>query len=116
MILTQLPQLLLAAGCTQQSLLPDIYGGGLREAGSCEVKIDSLNDLLILAGNVISILMVIAGFVAITFIIVGGFMYITSSGEPANIKKAKETIVNAVVGLIMAMVSFGVVKYVTGGF
>ncbi len=115
MILTTLPQLL-AAGCTGQSLFPDLFGGGLRKAGSCEVEITKLSDLLILVANIISILMVVAGFVAIAFIIVGGFMYIASSGEPANIKKAKETIVNAVIGLVMAMVAFGVVKFVTSGF
>lgn len=115
MIFSQLPQLLLAAECTGQSLIPDLFGG-LRNESTCEVEVTKLNDILILVANVISILMLIAGAVAITFIIVGGFMYIASSGEPANIKKAKETIVNAIVGLVIALVSFGVVKLITAGF
>lgn len=118
MILPPLNHLLLAADCTGQSLLPDLYAGlrGRNGADSCEVTVTRLNDILVLVGNVISILMFIAGVVAIAFIIVGGFMYITSSGEPANIKKAKETIVNAVIGLVIAMVSFGVVRFITGSF
>lgn len=115
MISTILPRLLLAADCTGQSLLPDLYAG-LRKTGSCEVEITRLNQILVLVANVISILMFVAGVVAIAFIIVGGFMYIASGGEPGNIKKAKETIVNAVVGLIIALVSFGVVKFITAGF
>lgn len=116
MIFSQIPQLLLAVECTGQSLIPDIFGGGLRDEGTCEVKIDQLNDILVLVSNVISILMVVAGFVAIAFIIIGGFTYITSSGDASGIKKAKDTIVNAVIGLVMAMVAFGVVKFITGSF
>lgn len=115
MMLAQLSQLRLAADCTGQSLFPDLFGGGLRN-DSCEVEITKLSDALILVSNVISILMLVAGFVAIAFIIIGGFTYITSSGDPSGIKKAKETIVNAVVGLVIAMVSFGVVKFITAGF
>ncbi len=115
MIFSQIPHLLLAADCTGQSILPDLYDG-LRVKGSCEVEITRLNQILILVANFISILMLVAGFVAIAFIIVGGFTYITSSGDSAGIKKAKDTIVNAVIGLIIAMVSFGVVKFITGSF
>ena len=43
-------------------------------------------------------------------------MYITSNGDPSGIKKAKDTIVNAVVGLIITMVAFGVVRFITAGF
>lgn len=114
MITTLLPRLL-ADSCTGQSILPDLWGG-LRKGSSCEVQITKLNDILILVANIISILMFIAGFVAIAFIIVGGFMYITSNGDPSGIKKAKDTIVNAVVGLIITMVAFGVVKFITAGF
>jgi hypothetical protein len=116
MIFSQLPQLLLAVECTGQSLIPDLFGGGLRDESTCEVKIDQLNDVLVLVANVISILMLVAGAVAITFIIIGGFTYITSSGDSAGIKKAKDTIVNAIIGLVLAMVAFGVVKFITGSF
>jgi hypothetical protein len=109
---SQLPHLL-AADCTGQTILPDIYDG-LRTG--CEVKIDSLGDVMVLAGNAIGLLMLIAGFVAIGFIIVGGFTYITSSGDPSGIKKAKDTITNAVIGLVIAMLAFGIVRYITGSF
>jgi len=115
MTLPQLPRLI-ADACTGQSIFPDLYGNGLRKAGSCEVEIDKITDILVLVGNVISILMLVAGFVAVAFIIVGGFTYITSGGDAGGIKKAKDTIVNAVIGLILALVSFGVVTYITGSF
>ncbi len=114
-IVSQLPHLLLAADCTGQTLLPDIYNG-IRDTGTCEVKVDSLGDIMVVASNAVGLLMLIAGFVAIGFIIVGGFTYITSSGDPSGIKKAKDTITHAIVGLIIAMVAFGVVRFITGSF
>ena len=107
--------LLVAASCTGQTLIPDLYAGGLRNS-SCEVEINSLQQVLVLVGNLISILMFVAGFVAIAFIIVGGFTYITSAGDPSGIKKGKDVITNAIIGLVIAMVSFGVVRYITGQF
>jgi hypothetical protein len=112
-LLQKLP-VMFADECTNQSLIPDLYDG-MRNS-SCEVEITRLGQVLTLAGNIISILMFIAAAVAIGFIIVGGFTYITSSGDPSGIKKAKDTIVNAVVGLVIAMVSFGVVRFITGQF
>lgn len=111
---TQLPHMFAAEACSTSSILPDLYAG-LRNS-DCEVQISSLSQIMVLAGNIIGILMVVAGMVAIGFIIVGGFTYITSSGDPSGIKKAKDIIVNAVIGLVIAMVSFGVVRYITGGF
>lgn len=108
--------LLLADACTNQGLLPDLYANLRNTDGSCEVVIDELNDLLRLVGNAVSILMIVAGFVAIAFIIVGGFTYITSSGDPSGIKKGRDIIINAVIGLILAMIAFGVVTFITGSF
>jgi TRAP-type C4-dicarboxylate transport system permease small subunit len=107
----------LADDCTGQSILPDLYGGLRGSNGTgCEVTVDSLRDVTVLIGNVIEILLSVAVFVAIGFIIYGGFRYITSSGDASGIKGAKDTIVNAIIGLIIAMVAFGVVRYITGEF
>jgi len=108
-------QWLLADICTTQSLFPDLWHG-LRAKGSCEVVIDSTDDILTLIGNAIEILMIVAAMVAIGFIIVGGFTYITSSGDPAGIKKGRDIIINAIVGLFLALLAAGIVRYVTGQF
>lgn len=104
----------LADACSGQSIFPSIYRN-LQDA-NCEVTIDQLGDIKTLIANGIEIGLMIAGFVAVGFIIYGGFQYIVSGGEPAGIKRAKDTIVNAVVGLILAMVSFGVVRFISDAF
>ena len=106
---------LLADACTGQSLVPDLYAG-VRDTSTCEVSINTISDAFKIVGNVIQIALFIAGFVAVAFIIIGGITYIVSGGDSAGVKKGKDTVVNAVVGLIIAMVAFGVVKFITGGF
>lgn len=105
----------LADACTKQTVLPDLWRG-LRTGGGCQVEVNSIYDIRNLIGNGIEIALTIAAFVAIGFIIYGGIRYTISAGDASNIKKAKETIVNAVVGLIIAMLAFGIVRYITGGF
>ncbi len=106
----------LADACTGQSILPDLYNGLRDPSGNCEVKFDELADFVKLITNVIQILLVIAAFAAVVYIIYGGVQYIMSAGEPARLKKAKDSIANAVLGLIVVLVSFGVVNFLTGRF
>ena len=55
----------------------------------------------------------IAGLLAVVFIIIGAIQYITSSGDAAKANKAKNTILYSVIGLVIAMVAFAIVYFVT---
>lgn len=59
--------------------------------------------------NVVQAALVIVGYVAAFFIVKGGFLYIMSRGEPGNITAAKQTITNAVIGLIICLLSAAIV-------
>ncbi len=52
---------------------------------------------------VVEILLRISGMVAVGYIIYGGFRYMLSQGEPDATKKAKGTILNALIGMIIAI-------------
>ena len=54
----------------------------------------------------------IAALVAVVFVIVGGVKYMTSQGEPAQTKQALSSIINALIGLAVAMVAALVVSYI----
>jgi hypothetical protein len=58
------------------------------------------------------VLLVAAGIISVIMIIVGGIKYSTSSGDQAKIKSAKDTVLYAVVGLVVAIASFMIVTYV----
>lgn len=62
--------------------------------------------------NVINVFSVIIGILAVIMIMVAGFKYITAGGEASNITSAKNTLVYAIVGLIIAALSQFIVQFV----
>lgn len=54
--------------------------------------------------------------VAVIFLLIGGIRYITSTGDPARITSAKNTIQYAIIGLIVAILARALVGYVIGVF
>ncbi len=67
------------------------------------------NDLL---HKVINIFSVIVGVIAVIMIIVGGFRYITSGGKEEGVKGAKNTILYALIGLVIVAIAQVIVKFV----
>ena len=63
--------------------------------------------------SIINVLLFIVGAVAVIVIIVGGISYVVSAGDPAKVKKAKDTILYAVVGLVVALLAFAIIRFVT---
>lgn len=54
----------------------------------------------------------ILGLVAVIFIIYGGVQYMTSAGDAAKLKKAKDTILYAAIGLIISVLAAAIVNFV----
>ncbi len=63
--------------------------------------------------NVLKILLGLAGMLAVALIVVGGFQYISSAGNAEQAEKGKNTLVNAVIGLVIVMVSWLIISLVT---
>ncbi len=76
-------------------------------------------DIPLLDGNIINILVSlllfaigISGIIAFIYIIVGGYKYITSSGSPESTESAKKTLMYSIIGLIIVIASFAIVRFV----
>lgn len=54
----------------------------------------------------------IIGAIAVLMIIIGAFRYVTSNGEPAQLTSAKNTILYAAIGLVLAAMSNAIVNFV----
>lgn len=61
-------------------------------------------------GNVLTIILLAAVILALFFLIWGGIRWITSGGDKAKVETARNTIVAAIIGLIVAFVAFFVVQ------
>lgn len=60
---------------------------------------------------VVEILLRIASLIAVAYVVYGGFRYITSQGDPENAKSARQTIINAIIGLVIAIASASIVSF-----
>ncbi|MBR3252697.1 hypothetical protein IKF84_01325 [Candidatus Saccharibacteria bacterium] len=65
--------------------------------------------------TIINAVIGILGIVAAIFIVVGGVNYMTSAGDASKVEKAKKTILWAVIGLIIASLTFVIVNFVLKG-
>lgn len=58
------------------------------------------------------ILLRVAGMVAVGYVIFGGFKYMTSQGQPEGVKAAQGTVINALIGLAIAVLAVTVVGFI----
>lgn len=63
-------------------------------------------------GVIVDTLLYFVGALSIIFIIWSGFKYITSGGNPETVKSAKNTLLYAVIGLAVSVLSFSIVNFV----
>lgn len=100
----------------------DVIRGGLckgandleiaEQRESCEradTATSGFNDLL---KRIINIISVIIGVIAVIMIIWGGFKYITSGGAQDKVKGAKDTLLYAIIGLIIVALAQVIVRFV----
>jgi hypothetical protein len=64
--------------------------------------------------SIIEALAGLAGLVATGYFVVGGFSYITSSGNPQRLEKAKRTILFSAIGLAITIAAFVLSNIVSG--
>lgn len=74
---------------------------------------DTLNEQSLIA-TVINFLSLVVGVVAVIMIIVGGFKYITSGGDSGNVTGAKNTILYALIGIIIVVLAQVIIRFVIG--
>jgi len=60
--------------------------------------------------RVLGYLFPIAALIALVFIVMGGYMWIVSGGDPSRVKQAQGTLTWAILGLVIVLVIFGVLR------
>lgn len=67
------------------------------------------NDLIV---SVLNIILGVAALVAVLFLVIGGFRYIISAGNDDQAKGARKTIINALIGIVVIILSYVIVSVV----
>lgn len=89
------------------------YLPGQRDSfGNCVAKFNGINDFWLIGLAIVDSLLKVVALVAIGFVIYGGFLYMTSAGEPDKTRQAKDSILNALIGMAIAIVASAVVSFI----
>lgn len=85
---------------------------GLKATGGTSSK-TSINSII---KTIVDVLLFIIAAVSVIMIIIGGIKYTISQGDSSAVTSAKNTILYAVVGLLVAMFAFAIVNFVVTRF
>jgi len=66
--------------------------------------------------TVVNTLLFVIGVIAVIMIVIGGLKYTTSNGDSNQVTSAKNTILYAVIGLIVAIMAYALVNFVIKSF
>jgi len=73
-------------------------------------------DLPTIIKDISNALMIVVGAVSVIMIIIGGLKMIMSQGNPSNVESGRNTILYAVIGVIVAIGSYAIVNFVVTKF
>jgi hypothetical protein len=62
--------------------------------------------------NAVKLLIGLSGSLAVVFLVVGGIQMVASAGDPKRFAQGRESVIYAVVGLIIAISAFAIVQFV----
>lgn len=79
--------------------------------GDCiENDIATLRCIPVILSNIINALLFLSGAAAIFFVIIGGIKYLLSGGDQVKTAQARRTITFALLGLVIVIISFLILK------
>lgn len=81
---------------------------------ACEVNLPVVAADGNLVKTVLTLVFGVIGALAVFFVVVGGFKFVTSSGDPQAVSKARGTVIYAVIGLAVAVLAEVIVNFVIG--
>ncbi len=100
-----------------QLLAATCQPGANGKISACQIGInDPVTNTNNLVSGILTPVYSWAGVICIIIIIVAGYFYVTSSGNAAKVKRAKDAIVGAIIGLVIIMLAFVITQFVIGRF
>jgi hypothetical protein len=105
----------IAAAADPPNITGGLCAGANLEAGTtgnCENTSTAEESVNKIVTTIINIFSWIVGVVCVIMIIYGGFRYVTAGGDSGNVSTAKNTILYAIVGLVIVAMAQIIVKFV----
>lgn len=87
-------------------------GTNCLEQGLNSVSNGSRTNVGGLIKSIVNALLFVLGAISVVMIVIGGIKYTTSNGDSSQVTSAKNTIMYAVIGLIVAIMAYSIVNFV----
>ena len=84
-------------------------GASCSKGGSQKADLFGPTGIFTIAANT---LIFLVGAISVIYLIIGGLRYVVSSGDSKAVTAAKDTILYAIIGIVVAVVSFALVQFV----
>ncbi len=88
---------------------------GANSARGADQPLDLFGDAGVFS-KISSVLLFIVGAIAVIMIVIGGLRYVISGGDATQVQSAKNTILYALVGIIVAILAYAAVNFVVSSF
>jgi hypothetical protein len=88
---------------------------GANSARGADQPLDLFGDAGVFS-KISSVLLFIVGAIAVIMIVIGGLRYVISGGDASQVQSAKNTILYALVGIIVAILAYAAVNFVVNSF
>lgn len=82
-------------------------------AGDAGIPTNGANSVML---GVLNTIYIVAGITAVIVIIFGGIAFAISGGDVGKVKFARDTILYALIGMVVVMLAFVLTNYVIGRF
>jgi hypothetical protein len=114
-LVSSAPASALPANCKTDQLGSAVANDPLTAGTACSQG-GSQKENLFGAGGIFTViantLVFLIGAISVIYLIVGGLRYVTSGGDSKAVTAAKDTILYAVVGVVVAVISFALIQFV----
>jgi len=82
----------------------------------CAPVVGGLTDIWLIVLAIVELLIRIAVLAAILYVVIGGIKFMLARGNPDKIAEARGTTINALVGLVIAVVAVAAINFIGGSF
>jgi hypothetical protein len=102
-------------------VMPLVSFAGLLNSSDCRSEwgincSSGATDINGLVAMIIDIVLSVAGLIAVLFVIYGGYQYIFSAGNDETAEKGKKTLTNAIIGIVIIIFSFVIIRAISNIF
>jgi type IV secretory pathway ATPase VirB11/archaellum biosynthesis ATPase len=95
------------------------FSGGMLDGANAARGAGQATDLFGATGifnTITNVLLFVIGAISVIMIIIGGLRYVISGGNSSNVTAAKNTILYAIVGLLVALFAYAMINFVLTNF